>query len=149
MEVVILDAPFDPWCELSSRQARRTDLAGRYGGTAVFVGTMRGANEGRAVTRMSLEHYPGMTEGQIRAIGDEAAGHWAIQDSLVLHRSGVLEPGEPIVLVATWAEHRGDALEACRYITEGLKARAPFWKKELGPDGEQWVERNTDGYASP
>ena len=145
MEVAILPEPFDPWAELVAYQARRTELAGQFGATAVFVGTMRDMNEGQGVETMTLEHYPGMTERQLHAILDEAAGQWPLLDALVMHRVGAMCPADPIVLVAVWSAHRGAAFDASRHIMEALKSRAPFWKKESGVAGERWVEKNTPG----
>jgi molybdopterin synthase catalytic subunit len=88
---------------------------------------------------MSLEHYPAMTERELQAIGGEAARRWALEDWLVVHRVGALQPGDPIVLVAAWSGHRAEAFAACRYIIEALKTRAPFWKQEQTATGARWV----------
>lgn len=145
MEVAILSEPFEPWSELVAYQARQPELAGQYGATAVFVGSMRDMNEGQDVRTMTLEHYPGMTERQLHAILDEAAEQWPLLDALVMHRVGAMCPADPIVLVAVWSAHRAAAFEANRHIMEALKSRATFWKKESGPEGERWVEHNTPG----
>jgi molybdopterin synthase catalytic subunit len=142
MEVRLLAQGFDPFRTLADYQetmARR----GHFGASAVFVGSMRDFNEGKEVQRMWLEHYPGMTERYLRQISDEALRRWELMDTLVVHRCGDLRPGDPIVLVAVWAAHRGPAFEACRYLIEELKARAPFWKREVLPEGQRWVGRNT------
>lgn len=144
MPVRICIEPFLPWQELGRWEAARP--AGEYGAAAVFVGTMRERNEGEQVLGMTLEHYPGMTERHIERTCAEAAARWALLDSLVIHRVGDLAPGDPIVLVAVWSAHRKDAFEACRFIMEDLKSRAPFWKKERLPEGARWVEKNTPGY---
>jgi molybdopterin synthase catalytic subunit len=108
---------------------------------------MRDFNEGDHVKGMNLEHYPGMTESQLEKIVAEAQTRWPIIDSLLIHRVGDIFPNEPIVLVAIWSSHRGDAYDANRYIMEALKSRAPFWKKEvLTSELERWVLKNTDGY---
>ena len=146
MRIEIRKKSFNPYDELRRHQAELASC-GKYGATAVFVGTMRDFNEGEAVKGMTLEYYPGMTEKQIEKICLTASRRWTVIDSLVFHRVGVLEAGEPIVLVAVWSAHRGDAFDACRYIIEELKHNAPFWKKEKLESGERWVERNTDGYA--
>jgi molybdopterin synthase catalytic subunit len=104
---------------------------------------MRDLNEGAEVKGMTLEHYPEMTRRHLERVAAEARARWALEDVLVVHRHGDLAPGDPIVLVAAWSAHRGAAFEACRYLIEELKHRAPFWKKEQGPAGERWVERNT------
>ena len=96
---------------------------------------------------MTLEHYPGMTEKHLAAILDEARGRYALIDALIVHRVGRILPTDPIVLTAAWSAHRKDAFEACRFLMEALKSRAPFWKKEtLADGGERWVEKNTPGY---
>jgi molybdopterin synthase catalytic subunit len=147
MAVQLLHGPFDPWAALSRHQAGQFGLGAKFGATASFVGSLRDFNEGDAVHGMFLEHYPGMTEQQLRQIEEEAGRRWPLLDSLLLHRVGAIEPGEAIVLVAVWSSHRGDAFDACRYLIEALKSRAPFWKKETLAQGSRWVERNSDGYA--
>jgi molybdopterin synthase catalytic subunit len=143
---LVLEAPFDPWRMMVEHQdAGSSEVMGRFGATACFVGTMRDFNEGREVRSMMLEHYPGMTERHLEKIGHDALRGWEILDVLIVHRVGILSPGEPIVLVAVWASHRGPAFEACRYLVENLKSRAPFWKKESLDGGGQWVEQNTPG----
>jgi molybdopterin synthase catalytic subunit len=88
---------------------------------------------------MEIEHYPGMTERAITRIAEEARDRWSLGDVLVIHRYGRLVPGEVILMVATAAPHRRDAFEAAEYLMDYLKSRAPFWKKEVGPDGQAWV----------
>ncbi len=139
MGVSIVTTPFDPWTVLSAHQAARGD-----GACAVFVGTMRDFNEGDAVSRMTLEHYPGMTERALEGITGEAQTRWPVSELLIVHRVGPIEPGEAIVLTAAWSAHREAAFAACRYLIEELKHRAPFWKKEtLATGAGRWVERNT------
>jgi len=145
--VEIRAEPFDPYRELGRHEKQR-DVHGRTGATGVFIGTMRDFNDGGPVETMVLEHYPGMTERHVESICAEAAKRWAVQDCLVLHRAGEIRVGEPIVLVAVWSAHRGDAMDACRFIIEDLKAHAPFWKKERTGDRARWVEQNTAGYAA-
>jgi molybdopterin synthase catalytic subunit len=147
MLVKISAEPFDPWAEASGYQNAAAQMAGKFGAMNLFVGTMRDFNEGDDVAGMTLEHYPGMTEKALQKIVQEAAGRWAVIDALVVHRVGEIMPGDPIVLVAVWTSHRGDAFDASRHIMEALKSRAPFWKKELlKAKGERWVAHNTDGY---
>ncbi|MCK5667314.1 MAG: molybdenum cofactor biosynthesis protein MoaE [Thiotrichaceae bacterium] len=130
-------------------QQNQDNLAGKFGATSVFIGSMRDFNAGDDVSSMILEHYPEMTEKQLGIIVEEAIKQWPVLDALVVHRVGEIYPEQPIVLVAVWTSHRGDAFDACRYIMEALKSRAPFWKKErLVNDAERWVEKNTDGYKS-
>lgn len=141
MAVKLTSKPFDPWAELGAKQA---ELArGKYGACASFVGTMRDFNQGDPVEAMFLEHYPGMTERELERIVAEAKSRWELLQALVIHRIGEVFPGEPIVLVAVWAAHRGPAFEACRFILEALKSQAPFWKQEKLPTGTRWVESNT------
>lgn len=145
MHSEIRETPFEPYTELLNYQ-QAMQANGRYGATAVFVGSMRDLNEGEAVSAMQLEHYPGMTEKYLQRISEQAAAQWDLIDSLIIHRVGQVRPDETIVLVAVWSAHRKDAFEASRYLMEELKSRAPFWKKEQTPGGERWVEKNTTGY---
>ncbi len=146
MRIEIRDRGFDPWAELARYSADGLQArAGSYGATAAFVGTMRDLNEGDTVRGMSLEHYPGMTERHLEAIAGEASARWDLLDLLILHRVGPLRPDDPIVLTAVWSPHRGAAFEACRYLMEELKSRAPFWKKEELEQGSRWVGSNTPG----
>ncbi|MGR3983800.1 MAG: molybdenum cofactor biosynthesis protein MoaE [Gammaproteobacteria bacterium] len=141
MKIEIRAQAFAPWEELGDYQARLP--AGGYGACAAFVGTMRDFHDGARVSKMTLEHYAGMTERQLRQLTDAAARRHGLLDALVVHRVGELLPNEPIVLVAAWSAHRAAAFAACSEIMEALKSRATFWKKETLPDGERWVERNT------
>ena len=148
MRIEITTAPFHPWRELEEYEAIvAAQHSRKYGACATFIGTMRDFNEGDDVSGMSLEHYPGMTEKHLERICGEAMQRWELLDYLVIHRVGDLNPSEPIVLVAVWSSHRKEAFEACRFIMEDLKSRAPFWKKERLHDGNsRWVDKNTDGY---
>ena len=147
MEVKIVSESFDPWQEIQQFQETAEEMRGKFGATSVFVGTMRDFNEGDDVKGMMLEHYPGMTEKQLGNIIAEAMKQWQVIDVLVVHRVGDVYPDDPIVLVAVWSSHRGDAFDTSRYIMEALKSKAPFWKKELlATDTERWVDKNTDGY---
>lgn len=145
MNAVIVEHAFDPWVYLQDYQARRPGQAGQYGATAVFVGSMREFNDGDSVSGMFLEHYPGMTERYLEKIRQDANTRWELTDSLIVHRVGGLCPGDPIVLVAVWSAHRKAAFEACRWLMEELKSKAPFWKKEVLAEGSRWVEKNTPG----
>lgn len=145
MHVSLRFDPFDPWLEIQSYQDDLTSPIVGFGATAVFVGTMRDFNDGEEVREMTLEHYPGMTERHLQSICEAAEAKWAVLDVLVIHRVGLVRPGDPIVLVAVWAAHRKEAYEANRYIMEDLKSKAPFWKKEQLSGGERWVEKNTPG----
>ena len=149
MTVEITVAPLNPWGEIQryEQESIAAKYAGKVGAVATFVGTMRDFNEGDDVTGMELEHYPGMTERHLEQIAEEAATKWDLLDTLIYHRVGKLVPGDPIVLVAVWSSHRKEAFEACRWLMEELKSKAPFWKKELMESGDsRWVEKNTAGY---
>lgn len=147
MSISLTSQAFDPWQSLAEYQAQQ--LAGKYGATAVFVGTMRDFNQGDGVVGMTLEHYPGMTEKQLASIIEQANQQWALLDTLLIHRIGNVVPDDSLVLVAAWSAHRGDAFDACRFIMEALKKQAPFWKKERLASGEErWVESNSNGYQA-
>lgn len=148
MEVRILTAAFNPWQEVQDFQDAAKEMRGKAGATSVFVGTMRDFNEANKIKKMTLEHYPRMTEQQLTKIIQQAMQKWQIIDALVLHRVGDVFPDDPIVLVAVWSSHRGDAFSANRYIMEALKSTVPFWKKELlADDGQRWVGRNSDYFT--
>jgi len=114
-------------------ETRNLSKSGGVGAVASFVGVVRDV-------RMTLEHYPGMTENAIRKIVDEAASRWQVMDCTVIHRYGDLEPNDQIVMVAVASAHRGDAFQACEFIMDYLKTQAPFWKKEHRTSGATWVE---------
>jgi molybdopterin synthase catalytic subunit len=133
--------PFDPGAELNSflREAPQA------GGIAVFIGQMRDFRgparaSGEPVSAMTLEHYPGMAERELDALVDEAKQRWKLDGVRVVHRIGELLPADPIVFVAAASAHRADALEACTFLIDWLKTKAPFWKKETTESGAQWVE---------
>ena len=144
MAITIAEKPFNPWTELQGYQDKMA-MAGQYGATAVFVGSMRDFNDGDTVTAMNLEHYPGMTGKYLEKIVSHAEQKWALLDTLIIHRVGHILPDEAIVLVAVWSAHRANAFDASRYIMEELKSHAPFWKKETLENGTRWVEKNTRG----
>lgn len=140
-KVRIQQQPFDTGAEI--RELIEADQA--MGAVVNFVGVMRNMNEGDAVSEMTLEHYPGMTENALHKIVAEARGRWHLGSVTVIHRVGKLRPSDEIVLVAVSAEHRAEAFDGCEYIIDFLKTRAPFWKKEKTARGERWVdERETD-----
>lgn len=123
-------------------EVRAISRDAKVGAVASFVGLVRDV-------RMTLEHYPGMTESAIRRIVEEAAGRWQVMDCTVIHRYGDLAPNDQIVLVAVASAHRGDAFAACEFIMDYLKTSAPFWKKEHRAGGATWVEaRATDDEAA-
>lgn len=143
--IEVTDAPFDPFEVLRAHRERLGERAKQIGACATFTGSMRDFNDGERVTSMVLEHYPGMTEKHLETIAADARARWELDDVLVVHRTGEVRPGDPIVLVATWSAHRAHAFEACRHIMEDLKSSAPFWKKENAASGERWVSNNTPG----
>jgi molybdopterin synthase catalytic subunit len=110
------------------------------GGVASFVGLVRSAAGGESVGAMTLEHYPGMTEKLLAEIEAEAQRRWPLEGTLLIHRYGRLEPGERIVLVVTASAHRQAAFEACEFLVDWLKTKAPFWKLEETAAGPRWVE---------
>lgn len=132
IDVRVQAGDFDPGVEIDRLHAGRDDI----GAVASFVGLVRGGS----VAAMTLEHYPGMTERQLRSVADEAAARWPLQGVIVVHRFGRLAAGERIVLVAVAASHRAAAFEACAFLMDWLKTSAPFWKREETPEGSRWVE---------
>ena len=139
MPVRIQTKDFDAGAEVA---ALRRDNP-KVGAVASFIGVCRDANDGGAVTKMTLEHYPGMTERALHDIVEQARTRWPLYGALVIHRVGPMQPMEQIVLVAVSAAHRGEAFAACEFIMDYLKTRAPFWKKEETPQGARWVEART------
>ena len=145
MTVRIQAEPFDAQAEADALRAGDLEV----GAIVTFVGTVRDVNDGDKVATLELEHYPGMTEKALEAIVDEARARFDVRGVLVIHRVGVLSPTDPIVLVAVTSAHRGEAFEACRFVMDYLKTRAPFWKKERTPTGDRWVDaRDSDEDAA-
>ncbi|MCC7039693.1 MAG: molybdopterin synthase catalytic subunit MoaE [Burkholderiales bacterium] len=145
MAVRVTCDDFDVGAEIAALRAGDA----RVGAVVTFLGTVRDLSEGRNVSALALEHYPGMTEKALAAIVDEARARFDIYDVLVIHRIGPLQPTDQIVLVAVTSSHRGDAFEACRFVMDYLKTRAPFWKKETTPTGAHWVDaRDSDDAAA-
>ena len=121
----------------------------RIGAVVTFTGLVRDFAEGETVRRMTLEHYPGMTEKQLGAIVQQAERRWPLDGCLVIHRHGPLEPGDRIVLVITASAHREAAFEACAFLVDWLKTKAPFWKLEEQDSGSRWVEaKDSDDAAA-
>lgn len=131
---------FDLGVETRALSNGRTDI----GAVASFVGLVRGGE----IEAMTLEHYPAMTAKALEAIAAEAAGRWPLLGGTVIHRHGRLLPGDPIVLVAIAAAHRGDAFAACAFIMDYLKTRAPFWKKEETGGESRWVDAKAEDEAA-
>jgi molybdopterin synthase catalytic subunit len=112
----------------------------RVGAVCSFLGTVRERNDGSSVASMALEHYPGMTEKSIAAMMDEARKRFDIYAARVIHRVGLLHPEDQIVFVAVTSAHRGESFKACEFLMDYLKTQAPFWKKEVTPEGARWVD---------
>jgi len=145
MVVRVQEADFEVGAELAA--LRRDDP--QIGALTAFVGLVREMNEGAGVSEMTLEHYPGMTERALEEIVGEARRRWVVLDALVIHRIGRLLPTDQIVLVAVVGVHRGETFAACQFIIDHLKTRAPFWKREVTPAGERWVDaRAADDQAA-
>ena len=127
---------FDLGAEIAALRAN--DM--RVGAVCSFIGTVRDRNDGSAVASMELEHYPGMTEKAIEAMIDEAGRRFDILGARVVHRIGLLQPLDQIMMVAVISAHRGSSFEACEFLMDYLKTQAPFWKKEETPEGARWVD---------
>ena len=145
MTVRVQTAAFDFGAEVEAMRADRADI----GAIASFIGTVRDVHDGTGVEAMTLEHYPGMTEAALEEIVAQAQARWNLIDVLVIHRVGLLQPRDPIVLVVVTSAHRGAAFAACEFVMDWLKTRAPFWKKEQTATGARWVEaRSADDLAA-
>jgi molybdopterin synthase catalytic subunit len=143
--IKVQEQAFDVGAELLALKQGKTNI----GGSAVFVGTVRDMNDGQDVSAMTLEHYPGMTEKALADIESEARKRWPLDEVLIVHRHGRMEPGEDIVLVICCSSHREAAFDACRFLMDWLKTKAPFWKLEEGEKGASWVsERESDHAAA-
>ena len=142
MRVAVQAGPFDYGAESAAFAA----AAEGAGAVVTFLGVVR--DNGGALRAMEIEHYPGMTEKAIAGIVEEAAGRWPLTDALVIHRHGRLAPGEAIMMVATASRHRAAAFAAADFLMDYLKSRAPFWKKEIGSDGAEWVAAKDEDEAA-
>jgi molybdopterin synthase catalytic subunit len=132
----VQEQDFEIGAEIAALRKGRTDA----GAIAAFIGTVRGEVQNGSVSAMTLEHYPGMTEKELSRIEAEAHARWPLLDSLIVHRTGRLLPGDNIVLVVTLSAHRGAAFEAAQFLMDYLKTGAPFWKTEETGAGRQWVD---------
>lgn len=112
----------------------------RVGAVCSFIGVVRDRNDGQSVSSMALEHYPGMTEKAIEAMVDDAVARFGIYGVRVIHRVGLLQPLDQVVMVAVTSAHRGTSFQACEFLMDYLKTQAPFWKKEQTPQGARWVD---------
>lgn len=148
--VTIQTEDFDLSAEVAALRANDP----RVGAVCSFIGTVRDRNraeEGKAspeVQSMELEHYPGMTEKSIDAMIDEAMQRFDIFGARVIHRIGLLNPLDQIVLVVVSSAHRGESFQACEFLMDYLKTQAPFWKKEQTPEGAQWVDARVSDDAA-
>ena len=140
----VQEQAFDAGAELMKLKAAKPQV----GGTALFVGSVRGNTDGAAIAAMTLEHYPGMTEKALDTIESEARARWALEDVLIIHRFGRLLPTDDIVLVICTSVHRDAAFAACQFLMDWLKTKAPFWKLEENSDGAEWVEAKTSDDAA-
>jgi molybdopterin synthase catalytic subunit len=146
MSVRVQEQDFDVSAEIDALVRGATGI----GAIATFIGKVRGEAHGSTLQSMTLEHYPGMTEEELARIETEAARRFKLAASLIVHRVGTLVPGDNIVLVITCSPHRGDAFQACEFLMDYLKTRAPFWKKETAGDGQgRWVDaRESDDHVA-
>ncbi len=135
MLISVQQEDFDASQVASQLCSERKDI----GAIVSFTGLVRDISEQQNLLALELEHYPGMTENSLKEIAEEAHKRWDIQDLAIIHRVGQLKPGANIVLVVVISEHRREAFEACDFLMDYLKTRAPFWKKEITGDGESWV----------
>ena len=134
--------------EVSHELAQLRANDARVGAVCSFVGTVRERNSCNAISSMELEHYPGMTEKSITSMMEEADKRFDIYGARVIHRIGLLHPQDQIVLVAVTSAHRGTSFQACEFLMDYLKTQAPFWKKEVTPEGSRWVDaRESDDVA--
>ena len=145
MPVSVQREDFDIAAEIERLTAANPDI----GAVVSFTGLVRQSSPGGPIAAMELEHYPGMTERALEEIVAEARARWPLQGVRVIHRHGPLKPGERIVLVLAVSRHRQAAFEAAEFLMDYLKTKAPFWKKEDGPEGARWVDaRDSDTSAA-
>ena len=136
LTIRIQEADFDIAQESALLSKGRTDI----GAVVSFSGICRGREGGDDIAALTLEHYPGMAEAEIRRRAEEAMARWPLQGLTIIHRFGRIEPGQNIVLVVTASTHRQAAFEAAEFLMDYLKTSAPFWKKEESASGKGWVE---------
>lgn len=134
--------------DLSIEVARLRAGEKGVGAVCTFVGTVRDRNDGQSVSTMELEHYPGMTEKAIEQMIGEAFKRFDIFSARVIHRVGLLQPLDQIVMVAVTSAHRGESFQACEFLMDYLKTQAPFWKKEQTPEGARWVDARVSDDAA-
>ena len=139
--ITLTEQPFDPGALLSAFAKGRQET----GAVATFTGLAR--TDAGETEVLELEAYPGFTEAEIGKTAERAKARFGLDDFAILHRVGKIAPGDPVVFVATAARHRRAAFEACDFLMDYLKSKAPFWKKEHGPDGERWIEPRPQDHA--
>jgi len=142
--VSIQTEDFDVSAEVARLRAGQKGV----GAVCTFIGTVRDRSDGQTVATMELEHYPGMTEKSIEAMIDEAFNRFDILGARVIHRVGLLQPLDQIVLVVVSSAHRGESFQACEFLMDYLKTQAPFWKKEQTPAGARWVDARVSDDAA-
>ena len=144
MSVKVQNEDFNPQQVVDALCKGRADI----GAVVTFVGRVRDSAKSESISAMELEHYPGMTEKALQGIVNQAHQRWQLQGVSIIHRVGKLEPAEQIVMVAVASPHRGEAFQACEFMIDFLKMRAPFWKKEYTEQGAHWVDaRESDDAA--
>jgi molybdopterin synthase catalytic subunit len=144
VKIAVQEADFD-----HAQEYARIARDNNDGAVVTFCGKVRDFNEGNEITRLTLEHYPGMTESVLAQICQQAQQRWSINHLTVIHRVGSLDLGEQIVFIGVSSAHRGDAFAACEYLIDFLKTKAPFWKLEATHQGERWLDaRDTDEVAA-
>ena len=143
MPIRVTAEAFDPQIEIAAFTAGRDDA----GALVSFIGTCRAKTDDAAVEELRIAHYPGFTEKEIARLAGETAKRFECPDLLVVHRVGVIRPGEAIVLVAALATHRANAFKAVETLMDYLKTDAPLWKKETGPQGARWIEPGAEDQA--
>lgn len=144
MSVKVQTEDFSPQAVVEALCKGRADI----GAVVTFIGLVRDSAQAESISAMELEHYPGMTEKALQDIVDQAHQRWQLQGVSIIHRVGKLRPAEQIVMLAVASPHRGEAFQACEFMIDFLKTRAPFWKKEYTPQGAHWVDaRESDSTA--
>jgi len=141
--ILVQEQDFDPALLLSYLSEEDAGI----GGVGIFLGLVRDSHQGRRIFSLTLEHYPAMTQKALDEIAAEARYRWPLHRLVIVHRVGRLLPGERIVFVGTSSAHRQDALDACHFLIDWLKTKAPFWKREETPEGDIWVEAKASDEA--
>jgi molybdopterin synthase catalytic subunit len=143
MDIRITSEVFDPQAEIAAFTTGRDDA----GALVSFVGYCRAATDGVAVRELRIDHYPGFSEKEIARLAQDVSRRFECPDLLVIHRIGVIHPGEAIVLVSALSTHRANGFDAVKVLMDYLKTDAPLWKKETGPTGTRWIEPRPEDHA--